>query len=162
MRRNKPQLYYGKSRSEYKEFTQVYKSNFLSAHWGPGQNTNKVAYAFGFLMGTLANEWKAFKLQVNIIAITWDKLKELLITLLGDKANVESKSIDEWYNARQRPNQTIRAYAAYFDEVATHLNNSPTNTNRLQKLWSSMKDSIRFVIQAQVAQPSQPQQNQRI
>lgn len=42
------------------------------------------------------------------MAVTWDELKELLMILLGDKkANVKSKAVDEWYNARQRPNQII-------------------------------------------------------
>lgn len=59
-----------------------------SSAWGLGQNTEKVAYASGFLMGTPANEWKAFNLRVDIMTVTWDELKDLLITLLGDKANV--------------------------------------------------------------------------
>ena len=154
MRGNKPQLYYGKSRSEFEEFVRVCESNFLSAHWGPDQNIDKIAYATGFLMGTPASEWKSYKFQVDIMTVTWDQLKELLISLLGDKTNVKSRAIDEWYNARQRPTQTIRAYAAYLDELATRLSNPPTTADRLQKLRSSMKDSIRAVIQAQVIQPS--------
>lgn len=154
MRGNKPQLYYGKSRAEYNKFVRVYESNFMSAHWGPSQNNDKVAYTTGFLMGTPANEWKAFGSQTDIMTTTWDEFKDLLITLLGDKTNVETKAIDEWYNARQRPNQTIRAYASYLDELATHLSNSPTTADRLQKLRSSMKDSVRSVIQAQVTQPT--------
>lgn len=89
------------------------------------------------------------------MAVTWDELKgraQGTADELRDTTNVESKSIDEWYDARQRPNQSIRAYAAYLDEVATHLSNSPTNTDQLQKLRSSMKDSTRAVIQAQVVQ----------
>lgn len=83
MRGNKPQLYYGRSRSEFDEFTRVCESNFLSAHWGPEQNTDKVAYASGFLMGTPANEWKAFQLRINVMTLTWGELKDMLITLLG-------------------------------------------------------------------------------
>ena len=105
-------------------------------------------------MGTPASEWKSFKLQTDIMTVMWDKLKELLMSLLSDRLNVESKAIDIWYNAQQRPNQTIRAYAAYLDKLATRLSNSPTTANRLQKLRSSMKDLICAVIQAQVTQPS--------
>ncbi|MCJ1469345.1 hypothetical protein MMC07_007978 [Pseudocyphellaria aurata] len=108
MRGNKPQAYNGKSRSEFEEFIRVCEPTFLSAHWVPGQNIDKVAYATGFLMGTPASEWKAFKLRADIMTVTWDELKELLLVLLGDKANVEIKAVDAWYNAKQRPNQTIR------------------------------------------------------
>ncbi|MCJ1463272.1 hypothetical protein MMC07_001878 [Pseudocyphellaria aurata] len=54
----------------------------------------------------------------------------------------------------QFAHQAIRAYAAYLDELATHLSNAPTDTDRLQKLRPSMKESIRAVIQAQVTQPT--------
>ena len=154
MRGNKPQLYHGKSRLEFEKFVWICESNFILAHWGPDQNIDKIAYALGFLMGTPASEWKSFKLQTDIMTVMWDKLKELLMSLLSDRLNVESKAIDIWYNAQQRPNQTIRAYAAYLDKLATRLSNSPTTANRLQKLRSSMKDLICAVIQAQVTQPS--------
>lgn len=99
MRGNKPQPYHGKSQSEFEEFVRICESNFLSAHWGPNQNIDKIAYASGFLMGTPASEWKSFKLQTDIMTVTWDELKKLLMSLLGDRLNVESKAIDKWYNA---------------------------------------------------------------
>lgn len=71
------------------------------------------------------------------------------LAVMGDEA-----AINEWYNARQRPNQTIRAYASYLDKLATHLTNSPIDTDRLQTLRSSMRHSIHAVIQAQVVQPT--------
>lgn len=76
------------------------------------------------------------------------------MTLIDYNTNVKSKSMKDWYNARQRPNRIIRAYAAYLDEAATNPDNSPIDADRLQKLRSSLRDSIRTVIQAQVVQPT--------
>ncbi|MCJ1464295.1 hypothetical protein MMC07_002908 [Pseudocyphellaria aurata] len=58
------------------------------------------------------------------------------------------------YGARQRPNQTIRAYAAYLDELATRLSNAPTDKERLQKLQTSMKESVCRVIKMQSIRPT--------
>ena len=56
MRGNKPQLYHGKSWSEFEEFVWICESNFFSAHWGLDQNIDKIFYASGFLIGTPASE----------------------------------------------------------------------------------------------------------
>lgn len=53
----------------------------------------------------------------------------------------------------RNPTQPIQSYVAYLDSVALHLSTPPSDLDRLQKLRSSIRDSIRTIIQAQVTQP---------
>ena len=153
MRGRKPQPYYGKNSAEDDEFTEICESAFLSVLWGPEDRAPKIGYASRFLCGTPLNTWKGYKQQHPIITLTWDKFKDHLLTQLGDKSNVESNAFDQWYNAKQKPNPTIQSYVAYLDSLASHLSTPPSDLDRLQKLRSSIRDSIRTIIQAQVSQP---------
>lgn len=153
MRGRKPQPYYGKNRAEFDEFTEICESAFLSALWGPEDHAPKIGFASSFFCGTPLTTWKGYKRDHPIITLTWDEFKDHLLTQLGDKANVESNAFDQWYNAKQKPNQTIQSYVAYLDSIASHLSTPPSDLDRLQKLRSSIRDSIQATIQAQVTQP---------
>ena len=154
MRGSKPEHYYGKNRAEYDEFVRVCQADFVSAQWGPNHDIRKVAYASSFLRGPPAHDWERHTRDMDPSTLTWNQLKQQLLVQLGDLGNTEINAFDQWFNAKQKPNQTVRAYAAYLDQVASHLSQAPTELDRLQKLRSSMKDSIRAVIHSQVTQPS--------
>lgn len=47
--------------------------------------------------------------------------ERLMLIQLGDKVNVEINAFKDWLNAKQKSNQTIRAYAASLDQVPTHV-----------------------------------------
>lgn len=76
---SKPPLYYGRSRAEYGEFIMVCEANFLSARWGPDQDTQKVAYASSYLRSLPAREWTAFIYHTNITTVTWEQFKARLL-----------------------------------------------------------------------------------
>lgn len=54
----------------------------------------------------------------------------------------------------QRPNQAVRSNSAYLDEIAPHLNDLPTDRERLRKLRLGMNEPILFRPQPVNFQPS--------
>lgn len=76
---SKPELYYGRNRAEKSEFIMICEANFLSARWGPDQETQKVAYASSFLRSLPAQEWILFIHHTNINTVSWEQFKAKLI-----------------------------------------------------------------------------------
>lgn len=70
----------------------------------------------------------------NPKTITWIEFKEVVLEELGDASNLMQQLTDEWHHARQRHEESARAYAAQLDKLAEDMGRVLTNSKRTEKL----------------------------
>ena len=113
----------------------------------------RVGWASGYVRGKPADTWWTYR-TTHPGQPTWKQFMDHLRQDLGDKDNFISKSYTDWYDAKQKPNQSLREFNAYLERLVTYREEDPPSERmRLERLKGAALPFIQDAIKAQIQQP---------
>lgn len=128
--------YSGGSRGLYNKFVRQCQRAFNIEH--NHTDAGRVAFGSARLDGTPANVWDAYELHhPDQNTITWIEFKSIVFQELGDASNLMQQLTDEWHHARQRYDESARAYAARLDQLAEDMGRRLTDGERTEKVFQA-------------------------
>ena len=113
----------------------------------------RVGWASGYVRGKPADTWWTYR-TTHPGQPTWKQFMDHLRQDLGDKDNFISKSYTDWYDAKQKSNQSLREFNAYLERLVTYREEDPPSERmKLERLKGAALPFIQDAIKAQIQQP---------
>lgn len=148
-----PSMYKGGSRRTYNIFIRQCQKNFAFA--GITNDQPKINYGACFLSGTPDDRWDAFvKHHDDPKSLTWEDFKTKIFFQPGDAKVIMEKNYDEYQRAKQGNRETVLQYSCRLDRLCEEMDQEVEDEERLSRLLSGLKDSIKYNILSQPFLPS--------
>ena len=147
----KPDKYKGGSRGAYNVFIRQMEKLFANENVLTDQA--KINSAVCYLEGTPDEVWEAYtKHHIAPDSLTWENFKEKILSELGDIDNLQRSLLEDFYDAKQGPKETVYQFSARLDKLREDLGETATDLQRANKLRHGLKYFIKNIINEQATQ----------
>ena len=137
-----PSFYGGEGRGALKTFCRTCEQQFLVNPELYSSEQKKVLMAQGFLTGDVADAWERLGRAGGQAEMTWERFKDFL---LDELSPATLRGIDvgrKWNDARQGPNQSVRSFATYLDQLYDMMTIEQTEATRCEKFLYGLRPEV--------------------
>jgi hypothetical protein len=137
-----PSFYGGEGRGSLKTFCRTCEQQFRVNRDLYYDDSKKITLAQGFLTGEVADAWERRTQNEEQTEMTWEQFKGFL---LDELSPATLRGIDvgqKWNEARQGPNQSVKAFATYLDQLYDMMTTDQPEASRCDKLLYGLRPEI--------------------
>ena len=135
--------YKGKNMREFTTFTTRLENHFRRYAEYFTSDKRKVAEGVSELSDPLLLKWAQHEKDEGEAAITWQGFYEFLLRLINDPINLRREASQNYTDARQKVEQSVRDFAAYMAQWEVQLQEPYTENQRKEHLRTRVLTEIR-------------------